>query len=270
MGPAYHAGPMHVDEALEHIEALRAHEHGLLAAAWSSVDIGRLHAMKGEIGRARGLCSDARQVYVDAGLRMTAATFAQGGAEIAFRAGDLHGEEAVLRDSLEILEGIGERGFYSTQALWLAECLYRAGAEDTEIEELCAKARESTAADDLINFVWLDMVSGLLHARRGESEQAEQCSRRAVALADTGDFHNARSFSRAYLAEVLALSGRSEEAARGCGGGVRDLRGEGRRRRLPPSFARVSLRSASRSTDRLMTGTGRQSLERMHPAEAGP
>ncbi len=212
-GTAYHAGPMHVDDAIEHIEALRAHEYGVLAAAWSSADIGRLHAMKGEIGRARGLCSDARQVYVDAGLRMTAATFAQGGAEIAFRAGDPHGEEAVLRDSLEILEGVGEHGFYSTQALWLAECLYRSGAEDTEIEELCAKAREATAADDLINFVWLDMVTGLVHARRGESEQAEQCSRRAVALADTGDFHNARSFSRAYLAEVLALTGRSEEAA---------------------------------------------------------
>ena len=55
----------------------------------------------------------------------------------------------------------------------LAECLYRAGADDTEIEELCAKARETTAAEDLINFVWLDMVGGLLHARRGEYEQAE-------------------------------------------------------------------------------------------------
>ncbi len=103
--------------------------------------------------------------------------------------------------------------FYSTQALLLAECLYRAGADDTEIEELCAKARETTAADDLINFVWLDMVSGLLHARRGEYEQAEERSRRAVALAETTDFHGARSYARAYLAEVLALSGRSEEAA---------------------------------------------------------
>ena len=75
------------------------------------------------------------------------------------------------------------------------------------------EARESTADDDLINFVWLDMVGGLLHARRGESEQAEQCSRRAVALAETGDFHDARAFSRAYLAEVLALSGRADDAA---------------------------------------------------------
>ena len=212
-GTCYHGGPMPVDEALEHIHALRAHEHGPLAAAWSNLYIGRLHAMKGEIERARELSNEARQVYVDAGLRMTAATFAQAGAEIAFRAGDLDGEEAVLRDSLEILEGIGDRGFYSTQALELAECLYRAGAEDREIEEFCAKAREATADDDLVNFVWLDMVGGLLHARRGESEQAEQCSRRAVALAETGDFHGARAFSRAYLAEVLALSGRADEAA---------------------------------------------------------
>jgi tetratricopeptide (TPR) repeat protein len=213
LGSCYYNGPMPVDEALERIRALRAGEHGLLAAAWLSVDIGRLHAMKGEIKCARELWSDGRQVYVDAGLLLTAATFAQGGAEIAFRTGDLHSEEALLRGSLEILEGIGERAFYSTQALWLAECRYRAEADLREIEELRAKARDATPAEDLVNFVWLDMVSGLLHARRGEYEPAEEHSRRAVALADTTDFHSARSRARVYLAEVLALSGRSEEAA---------------------------------------------------------
>ena len=95
----------------------------------------------------------------------------------------------------------------------LAECLYRAGADHREIEELCAKARELTAADDLINFVWLDMVGGLLHARRGQYEQAEESSRRAVARAKTTDFHFARSYSHAYLAEVLVLCGRIREAA---------------------------------------------------------
>jgi class 3 adenylate cyclase/tetratricopeptide (TPR) repeat protein len=213
LGSCYYVGPMPVDEALERIRALRTGEHGLLATAWSSVDIGRLHAMKGEVERGRELWSDGRQVYVDAGLLMSAGSFAQGGAEIAFRAGDLHSEEMLLRDSLKILEEIGERGFYSTQALMLAECLYRAGADDREIEELCAKARETTAAEDLVNFVWLDMVGGLLHARRGEYEQAEERSRRAVALTETTDFHVARSYSRAYLAEVLAMSGRREEAA---------------------------------------------------------
>ena len=175
---------MPVDEALERIQPLREGEQGLLEAAWLSVDIGRLHAMRGEVDRARELWSAGRQVYVDAGLLMSAAGFAEGGAEIAFRAGDLDGEETVLREGLEILEGVGERGYYGTQALLLAECLYRAGANDTEIEDLCAKARETTAADDLMNFVWLDMVNGLLHARRGEYEQAEERSRRAVALAE--------------------------------------------------------------------------------------
>jgi class 3 adenylate cyclase/tetratricopeptide (TPR) repeat protein len=213
LGTCYYNGPMPVDEALARIRRLRTGEHGLLPEAWLTGDIGRLHAMKGDVERARELWSDARQVYVDAGLLMTAATYAQGGAGIAFRAGDLNTEEALLRDSLEILEEIGERGFYSTQALMLAECLYRAGADDGEIEELCAKARDTTPAEDLMNFVWLDLVGGLLHARRGEYEQAEERSRRAVALAETTDHHFARSYSRAYLAEILALSGRGEQAA---------------------------------------------------------
>ena len=103
---------MPVDEALERIRALRHSEHGLLAAAWSSVD-DRAPARheRGSRTCPRALRVDARQVYVDAGLRMTAATFAQGGAEIAFRAGDLDGEEALLRDSLEILEGDRRAGF---------------------------------------------------------------------------------------------------------------------------------------------------------------
>ena len=34
LGTCYYHGPMPVDEALERIRALRAGEHGLLAAAW--------------------------------------------------------------------------------------------------------------------------------------------------------------------------------------------------------------------------------------------
>jgi tetratricopeptide (TPR) repeat protein len=213
LGTCYYNGPMPVGEAIERIQALRVLEHRLLPEAWLTLEIGRLCAMKGAVERARELWSGARQVYVDAGLLLSAGSFAQGGAHLAFRAGDPGLEEARLREGLEILEGIGERGFYSTQALMLAECLYRAGADDMEIEELCAKARETTAAEDLVNFVWLDMVGGLLHARRGEHEQAEEHSRRAVARTDKTDHHLARSYPRAYLAEVLALSGRREEAA---------------------------------------------------------
>ena len=212
LGTCNYSGPTPVDDALERIRTLQVGEHGLLTAAWLSVDTGRLYAMKGDFDRARELWGQGRQVYIDAGLRMTAASFAQGGAEIAFRAGDLATEEALLRESLETLEDIGERAFHSTQALMLAECLCRAGGDESEIEELCAKARAATPAVDLVNFVWLDMVGGLLHARRSEYEQAEEHARRAVELAETSDFHFARSTARAYLAEVLALSGQGEAA----------------------------------------------------------
>ena len=122
-------------------------------------------------------------------------------------------EEAVLRESLDGLERIGDRSYNATVALTLAECLYRGGFDDAEIEELCERARERTAADDLINFVWLDMIGGLLHSRRGEHDQAEECARRAVEQAEATDFYFARAYSRAFLAEVLMGMGRSEEAA---------------------------------------------------------
>ena len=212
LSSCYYNGPMPVDEALERIQALGSGEQHLLEAAWSSTDVARLHAMRGEADRARAIWSDARQTDVGAGLLMSAAAFSQGGAEIAFRAGDLQWEQTLLRESLEILERMGERGYFSTHALFLAECLYRAGAEDQEIEDLCAKARGATTDDDLINFVWLEMVGGLLDARRGEFEQAEERARRAVEMAETTDFHRTRSSAYAYLAEVLALAGRSPEA----------------------------------------------------------
>jgi tetratricopeptide (TPR) repeat protein len=189
-----------------------AGEHGLLARAWEQQVVGRLCAMKGEFERARDLVG-ARKAFADAGLIQSAGGMSLGEAEVEFRAGDLQAEEKALRDGVEMLEAIGERAFLPTVALSLAECLYRAGAGDAEIEELCGRARDATGADDLVNFVWLDMIGGLLHSRRGEHEEAEECSRRALALTESTDFYFARAFSRAFLAEVLAQMGRSEEAS---------------------------------------------------------
>ena len=210
---SYSHGPTPVGEAIERVKAIRHGEHGALAEAWSRTVLGRLLAMQGEIDRARELVRGARQAYLDAGLFMSAGGMSLSESEVEFRAGDLAAEERALREGFEVLERIGDRSYFPTVVLRLAECLHRRGSDDAEIQALCDKARETTGADDLVNFVWLDMIGGLLHARRGEHEQAEECSRRAVALAETTDFYPARSYSRAYFAEALALMGRSEEAA---------------------------------------------------------
>lgn len=211
---SYYHSPMPVAEAIERTVVLGAGEHGLLEEADERHLLGRLYAMTGEIERARELVRGARQVYLDSGLVQSSGGLTLGEAEVEFRAGDFEAEERVLREGLEVLLPIGDRSYYPTVAAVLAECLYRRGADDAEIEELCDRARETTGADDLTNFLWLDMVAGLLHARRGEHEAAEERSRQAVAVADSGDFHLARANSRAFRAEVLARAGRRGDAAR--------------------------------------------------------
>ena len=157
---AYLHGPMPVDDAIEQVGAVRAGEHGLLEEAWAQQNLGRLYSLKGEIARARELVG-GRQVYLEAGLLASAGAMTLGESEVEFRAGDLEAEERALREGIELLERIGERGYYPTIAVNLAECLYRAGADDAEVEELCDKAREASGKDDLFNFVWLDMLGGL-------------------------------------------------------------------------------------------------------------
>jgi len=215
---SYPFGPTPVEEAIERVTAIRRGEHGALAEAWSRTVLGLLLAMQGEIDRARELVRGGRQAYFDAGLFMTAGGMSMREAKVEFRAGDLAAEEALLRDGLELLEQIGDRMFHATVALDLAKCLYNQERYD-EVGRLCDSARAITGADDLINFVDLDGLEGGLLARRGSHEEAAERARRAVELAETGDFFETRAWARRMLAETLALAGRmgeaSEEAAAG-------------------------------------------------------
>jgi class 3 adenylate cyclase/tetratricopeptide (TPR) repeat protein len=206
-------GPTPAREALERIETIRAEGHGELLDAWSMIFVGRVLAMDGKTELGRELVRDGRGALRDAGLLISAGGMSMAAGEVELRAGDLAAEERVLREGFEALEALGDRSYYPTVALTLAECLYRRGADDEEIERLCEAARSTTGADDLVNFVWLDMLGGLLHARRGEHEDAEECSRRAIALAETTDFYFVRGYALAFRAETLALAGRSEHAA---------------------------------------------------------
>jgi len=133
-------------------------------------------------------------------------------AKVEFRAGDTAREEAVLREGLELLERIGDRSYYPTAALSLAKCLYGQERYD-EVGPLCGAARETTGADDLVNFVELAGLEGGLLAQRGSHDEADLRARRAVELAETTDFFEIRAWARLMLAETLALAGRMDEAS---------------------------------------------------------
>ena len=209
---SYRYGPTPVGEAIERVQALRRREHGALAEAWSRTVLGLLLAMQGEIDRARELVRGGRQAFFDAGLFMTAGGMSMPEAKVEHRAGDFAAEERVLREGLEVLARIGDRSYYPTVALDLGRCLYNQERYD-EVGRLCEAARETTGADDLINFVELDRLEGGLLARRGRHEEADEHARRAVALVETTDFSEARAWARLMLAETLALAGRMNEAA---------------------------------------------------------
>jgi hypothetical protein len=120
--------------------------------------------------------------------------------------------ESVLRTAVAELQRLDDRAFLSTVALNLADLLERQGRGD-EARELCVLARERTLAEDLSNFVMADAIEVRLAASSGELEQAETLARRAVELAGSTDFVDLRGmYSRAALAEVLALRGKQDEA----------------------------------------------------------
>jgi tetratricopeptide (TPR) repeat protein len=210
---AYMFGPTYVDEAIERVHAIIEAGSGQVALAFERSVLGRLHAMRGEFELAREFVGGARQAYLDAGMLVWAGALSMADVWVEWRAGDIALAEGSLRDGVELLERIGDRGFHATVALNLADLYHNLGRFD-EARELCASARESTEPNDLINYVMLDAIEGSLLAREGRFEDAiEQC-RRGVERTDGSDGLDNLALPRRYLAETLFLAGHSDEAAR--------------------------------------------------------
>jgi class 3 adenylate cyclase len=203
--------PLPVDESIVRVQSLRAGDHGLLAEAWERGVVGRLYAMKGEFDRGRELVRGARQAYLDAGLIQTAGGVAMGEAHLEWLGGDDVAAENVLREGIATLEEIGERAFYPTAALQLATLLYAKGRFD-EVREWCEKARETTGADDITNFLDLDLLDGLLLARDDRVDEAEAAAQRALERLEGIEMNEIEAYAHAHLAELFALTKKPVEA----------------------------------------------------------
>jgi class 3 adenylate cyclase/tetratricopeptide (TPR) repeat protein len=177
-----------------------------------------LRAMEGRIDEAWQLLEDGWETVREAGYVIDAWGGAQRFAHVERRAGrdELSDRcESVLRTAVDQLQRLDDRAFLSTVALNLADLLEREGRDD-ESRKLCVLARERTLAEDMTNFVMADAIEARLAAKSGAFEHAEALARQAVELAGSTDLVDlCGMYSRAALAEVLALRGRSDEAATG-------------------------------------------------------
>jgi len=220
-------GPVPVSDAIRRTEELRAgFPDALLIEAHSSVWLGVLAGMQGEFERGRQLVRAGIGTFEDAGLPVTAGGMSMGEAWVEYWGGDPDTAEGVLRSSLRVLGEFDERGYRPTIALHLADLLYEQGRLD-EAEDLCRLGRDLTTPDDLINFIYVDMIEGGLCAHRGKSEDALERLRQAVQRSDGTDFYWARAASRVRLAEVLALAGCSAEAGKAAAAGLAGFAAKG-------------------------------------------
>jgi len=165
-------------------------------------------AMRDATRHARGLGLSRREFLVSAAG--TALTLGN----IERRAGDLEAEQRALRAGYDELDRLGDRYFFPTVALCLADSLYRQPPEDySEVEALCAIARERTTSEDLVNFVYLDAIEACLLARSERFDNAVALARRGLELAETSDLVDPTNKTRVLVAETLVLAGHSDEAA---------------------------------------------------------
>ena len=224
---AYVFGPTPVTEAIERVDALRLEAgDSIQLQAGAATTLARLLAMQGEFEQARELYAFGRDFYRSAGMAVSAAGATLHGAWIEQRSGDVAAWEALLRLGFEDLQALGNQAFFSTVAVYLAQCMYVQGRFD-EVRDLCAVVREASPPDDLINFVFADALEGCLLALDGRHEEAAVSLRRAIDRAETTDFYFARSDVRLMHAETLLRAGDEAAASRAAGIGLRFLEDKG-------------------------------------------
>jgi hypothetical protein len=202
-------GPTPVEEALPRARSVLADATPFSLTEASALRVvGVLLACQGEIDDARAMHARGRALLREAGMLVSAAGWAMSESEIEWRAGDIDAQERSLRESVDILDELGDQFFFSTVVLYLVNALLlRRAPDDEEVGRLCAIARERTLVGDLVNFVFLDAFEGRRLAHAGSGEEGILLSRKAAETADTTDNFDVRSHAWQLLAETCVLAG---------------------------------------------------------------
>jgi predicted ATPase len=210
VGALYGALPS--DEGIARCKA--AHESAptnRTVRAFALLERAPLEAMRGEFEIALDLLAAGREILRELDLKVFAANSAQEAYFVQMLANDPAAAVADLRSACELLDEMGERGFLSTVAGYLAHAYFAVGDLDgaRRYSSVCATA---ASADDLISQCLWRGVQGKLLAREGDASRAERHARDAVELVAPTDFVNQQGDRLADLAEVLNLGGRRGEA----------------------------------------------------------
>jgi predicted ATPase/DNA-binding SARP family transcriptional activator len=173
--------PIPADVAISRAEQL------LEAAAgdpWGEAAILRelslLYGYAGRFDDARAAYTRSRSIFTRAGAKLDWAMSALPAGETELIAGDFGAAEQILRQGVETLHAMGERGYRSTAVAILAEALYAQG-RFSEAQRLTKDAEALAGVGDVISQTKWRATRAKLLARRGESGAAGRLADEALA-----------------------------------------------------------------------------------------
>jgi tetratricopeptide (TPR) repeat protein len=205
-------GPLPTDQGIERCERFFASGNDPKVRAFAQVERAVLEAMRGHFGVARELLAAGTQAFRELGLNVWAANNGQEAFYVEMLADRPDRAATVLSESYDALREMGERGFLSTIAAFLAHALVAEGKYE-EADRFSRLSEEAAASDDIFSQVLWRTARAKVDAARGEGVAAERLARAAVDLADAQpDQVVGQADAYSDLAEVLVVLGRAAEA----------------------------------------------------------
>jgi class 3 adenylate cyclase/tetratricopeptide (TPR) repeat protein len=190
-----------------------AEESGSIEArAHALASRGRLLSMRGELEDAERNFEEARALYEEAGAGISLARDLLGLAWLAWRRGDLERGEKLLRDSIRILKPLEDRSTLCESQRTLAQLLVAQGRLE-EAERVALEARKTVGPQDQTSRATTRLALAVVRSAQGRDEEAEELLREALDVIEATDFVYTRYEVLRALRDVLAKSGREDEAA---------------------------------------------------------
>ena len=206
---------MEIEEAAPLVERAceLAEESGSIVARANALSSrARLLNMRGELDEADRAFEEARALYEEAGSAWALARTLLGLGWLAWRKGDFERAERAFRDSIRILKPLEDRATLCESQRSLAQLLVVQGRLE-EAERLALESRKTVGPQDQTSRATTRMALAMVRAAQGRDDEAEQLLREALDVISRTDFAYTRYEILRALRDLLARTGREDEAA---------------------------------------------------------
>ena len=204
--------PIPADAAIARAEQLLQIADG---EPWAEADIldplSVIYAYAGRFAEAREAIARAQSVYGRPAAKITWALGAFRAGEIELIAGDPSAAERHLREAYEAYRAMGERGFLSSVAGWLAEALYAQGRLD-EAQQMTEEGQAAASPADIDAQARWRAARAKVLARNGQFPAARTLLDEAEALVSPTSWAMLQAEILMARAEVDRLAGAPEQA----------------------------------------------------------